>query len=152
MNHDMMRGEIRWVKEENTAGLGGKTRPAVILREDGVTATVVFLSASERNLNEKNCIVVTETVETSAALVDRVTTLSKDKVGDLAAIGLCSQDTMEQITEGIRVALGGTPWIYEDVPENDETPDENIWKEKYLEVKKQAELYAWMLERLKERM
>ena len=40
MNHDMMRGEIRWWLEENSVGLGGKNRPAVIIREDRETATV----------------------------------------------------------------------------------------------------------------
>ena len=149
MNNEMMRGEIRWVKEENTAGLGGKTRPAVILREDGVTTTVVFLSASERNLNEKNSVIIDETGEPSAALVERVTTLPKDKIGDLAVIRLCLAETMERIVEGIRVALGGTPW--EDVLGEDKKANESYWQGKYLEVKKQAELYAWMLEQLKDR-
>lgn len=138
MNNEMMRGEIRWCLEENSAGLGGKNRPAVIIREDRETATVVFLSSSERNLNETERVFVREALEPSIALCEKVTTLVKSKIGNVP-IGVCSDKTLEQIVEGVRKAIGGKP-------------EEENYKDKYLEIKKQAELYAWMLERLKERM
>lgn len=138
MNNEMMRGEIRWCLEENNAGLDGKNRPAVIIREDRETATVVFLSSSERNLNEPERVFVREALEPSIALCEKVTTLVKSKIGNVP-IGVCSDKTLEQIVEGVRKAIGGKP-------------EEENYKDKYLEIKKQAELYAWMLERLKERM
>lgn len=144
MNHDMMRGEIRWCLEENSAGLGGKARPAVIIREDAETATVVFLSSSDRNLNEPGAVLVTEAMEPSAAICGRVTTLLKQKVGNVA-VGVCSSQTMQKIIEGISKAVGAAPTA------SSEQPTGESWEKKYLEMKKKAELYCWMLEQLKER-
>lgn len=137
MNNEMMRGEIRWCLEENSVGLGGKNRPAVIIREDRETATVVYLSSSDRNLNEPERVLVKEALEPSVALCEKITTLVKSKIGNIP-IGVCSDKTLEQIVESVRKAIGG------------KTEEEN-YKDKYLEIKKQAELYAWMLEQLKDR-
>lgn len=137
MNNEMVRGEIRWCLEENSVGLGGKNRPAVVIREDKETATVVFLSSSERNLNEPERVFVGEALEPSVALCEKVTTLVKSKIGNVP-IGVCSDKTLEQIVEGIRKAIGGKP------------PEEN-YRDEYLCMKRKAELYRWMLEQLKDR-
>ena len=144
MNNEMMRGEIRWCLEENSAGLGGKARPAVIIREDAETATVVFLSSSDRNLNVPGAVFVAEAMEPSAAICGRVTTLLKQKVGNVA-VGVCSEKTMQKIIEGIGKAVGAVPAASggQDAGES--------WEKKYLEMKKKAELYCWMLEQIKDR-
>lgn len=143
MNNDMMRGEIRWCLEENSAGLGGKARPAVIIREDAETAMVVFLSSSDRNLNEPGAVLVTEAMEPSAAICGRVTTLLKQKIGNVA-VGVCSSQTMQKIVDGINKAVGAVPTEFGKA-------EEHSWENKYLDMKKKAELYRWMLEQLKER-
>ena len=83
-------------------------------------------------------------MEPSAAICGRVTTLLKQKIGNVA-VGVCSSQTMQKIIEGISKAVGAVPTAFSEQPTGEN------WEKKYLEMKKKAELFCWMLEQIKDR-
>ena len=141
----IITGGIYWCDENGTVGLGGKRRPAVIVKAHEDSAIIVFLTATDHQAELPTHVLVDEAPEPSSAICEKVTTVTKSAIRG-PIIGQCRASTFGKIVKAIGYSIGGME--FNSILQSQDFT-ENSWKQKYQEEHKKSELYRWMLEQIK---